>query len=81
MRNLGCLGSINTKHLLPKTIPLLLPCIPVRHPSKQISDFYANYPTPRPATMAGTLGISLAFPPFDVGGGNLTTVFEVVYVD
>jgi hypothetical protein len=29
----------------------------------------------------GQLGISLAFPPFDVGGGDFTTVLEVAYVD
>jgi hypothetical protein len=29
----------------------------------------------------GQLGISLAFPPFDVGGGNFTMVLEVAYVD
>ena len=27
------------------------------------------------------MGISLAFPPFDVGGGNFTMVLEVAYVD
>jgi hypothetical protein len=29
----------------------------------------------------GQLGISLAFPPFNVGEGNFTTVLEVAYVD
>jgi hypothetical protein len=28
----------------------------------------------------GQLGIALAFPPIDVGGGNFNTVLEVTYV-